>query len=376
MSGKWAVASREWQVGNTKGRLETIQAEDYGQFPHTTRPKKLFMKRILLILLFTRVSAATFSQPVDIQQQLETARSFERQADYDNAILVLTRALQSLPDNTEVIKELAFAYYMSGQNDKALNEIKKIADRDDADEQVFQIAGNIYKGKQDLKEADRIYKKGIKKFPSSGSLYSEYGELLYTKEPGSPSSIKTWEKGIEVDPNFSGNYYYAAKYYGTIGNDVWSLLYGEIFVNLESYSTRTIEVKNVLFDIYKQWFVANNIKGGTDFEVAFANSLNKQSREAAFGLTPEVLTAIRTRFILEWFSAGASRPAFRLFDYQRQLLQEGLFGAYNQWLFGSVVNTSVYQNWVTTHAEENAEFIKFQRGRIFKMPMGQYYGAK
>ncbi|MEO7309468.1 MAG: tetratricopeptide repeat protein [Chitinophagaceae bacterium] len=334
------------------------------------------MKRILLILLFTRVSAATFSQPVDIQQQLETARSFERQADYDNAILVLTRALQSLPDNTEVIKELAFAYYMSGQNDKALNEIKKIADRDDADEQVFQIAGNIYKGKQDLKEADRIYKKGIKKFPSSGSLYSEYGELLYTKEPGSPSSIKTWEKGIEVDPNFSGNYYYAAKYYGTIGNDVWSLLYGEIFVNLESYSTRTIEVKNVLFDIYKQWFVANNIKGGTDFEVAFANSLNKQSREAAFGLTPEVLTAIRTRFILEWFSAGASRPAFRLFDYQRQLLQEGLFGAYNQWLFGSVVNTSVYQNWVTTHAEENAEFIKFQRGRIFKMPMGQYYGAK
>ena len=330
------------------------------------------MKHIITLLLFINISAA-IAQPADVQQMLETARSFQRSADFDNAILVLTRAMQSAPDNTEIIMELAFTYYMAGQNEKALTEIKKLIDREDADEKVFQIAGNIYKIKQDLKEADKVYKKGLKKFPNSGALYSEYGEVLYQKEPGSGISIKTWEKGIETDPNYSGNYYFASKYYGTIGNNLWCLLYGEIFVNLESYSIKTIEVKNILFDIYKQWFLASNSSGASPFEIQFTTTLNKQSKEASFGLTPEVLTAIRTRFILEWFSGGASRPAFRLFDYQRQLLQEGLFEAYNQWLFGSIINTSVYQNWVTTHAEENTAFINFQRGRVFKIPAGQYY---
>jgi len=334
------------------------------------------MKKILSLLLVFN-SAFAFAQPADVQQMLETARAFQRQGDYDNAILVLIKATQAVPGNTEVTKELAFTYYIAGQNDKALNEIKKLADAEDADEQVFQIAGNIYKSKQDLKEADKLYKKGLKKFPSSGALYSEYGEVLYLKDPGSAACIATWEKGIEVDPNFSSNYYNACRFYATSGNNLWSILYGEVFVNLESYSTKTIEIKNLLFDTYKQWFLANNNENkASAFEQQVTATLNKQNKEASFGLTPEALTSIRTRFILEWYNTGTERPAFRLFDYQKQLLQDGLFEAYNQWLFGSVVSTAVYQNWVTTHTEENAAFVKFQRGRIFKIPAGQYYGKQ
>jgi len=331
------------------------------------------MKKALIVLL-TLFSSAIFAQPQDTEQLLETARSFQRQNDYDNAILVLVKASQGAPDNVDVTKELAFTYYLQGQNDKGLNEIKKLIDREDADEQVFQIAGNIYKSKQDFKEADKLYKKGLKKFPNSGPLYSEYGDVLYHKEPSSNLGISMWEKGIQVDPNFSGNYFYASRYYGNASNFVWCLLYGEMFVNLESYTTRTIEIKNILFDVYKQWFVAGKSTGMSQFELQFASSLNKQTKEANFGLNAETLTAIRTKFILEWFNNGAARPAFRLFDYQKQLLQEGLFEAYNQWLFGSVASTSAYQNWVSNHSEENSAFISFQRGRIFKIPAGQYYG--
>ena len=331
------------------------------------------MKQILSFLLLLNTAVA-LGQPQDVEQVLETARSFQKQGDFDNAVLVLSKAMQNAPDNGAIIKQLAFTYYASGQNDKALTEIKKLVDREDADEQVFQIAGNIYKAKQDVKEADKLYKKGLKKFPVSGALYSEYGEVLYQKDPSTDAAIKTWEKGIELDPNFSGNYYNACRYYGTTGNNMWSLIYGETFVNLESYSTRTIEVKNILFDIYKQWFVAGKSTAVSPFEIQFTAALNKQSKEANLGITPDVLTAIRTRFILEWFNGSADRPAFRLFEYQKQLLQDGLYEAYNQWLFGSVANTSAYQNWVSTHADDNAAFIKFQRGRIFKVPAGQYYG--
>jgi len=82
---------------------------------------------------------------------------------------------------------------------------------------------------------------------------------------------------------------------------------------------------------------------------------------------------IRTRFILDWFNSFSSKFPFRLFEYQLQLLREGMFDAYNQWLFGTVQNLVAYQNWTTAHAVEYDEFSKFQKGRIFKIPPKQYY---
>lgn len=327
------------------------------------------------ILAFSFVCYSANAQQQDVQQLLETARGFERQGDLDNAILVLTRAQQQNPTNYDLTKELAFTYYLQHNNDKSLTEIKKILDNPEADEQTFQIASLIYGTKQDFKEMDKLYKKGLAKYPKSGLLYNGYGEMLYNKDASSKECIKAWEKGIEVDPNFSGNYYNACRFYGTISNNLWCLLYGETFVNLESYSTRTVEVKNILLDVYKRWFSGDNHIGNTTFEQQVAAALNKQSNQTSFGITPEALTAIRARFILDWFSEGQARPAFRLFDYQRQLLQDGMFEAYNQWIFGSVANMDSYQTWVSNHANDNNDFSKFQRGRIFKMPAGQFYNV-
>jgi hypothetical protein len=101
--------------------------------------------------------------------------------------------------------------------------------------------------------------------------------------------------------------------------------------------------------------------------------MNKQASLATMGLTPETLTMIRTRFILDWFNTYAAKYPFKLFDYQRQLLSEGMFEAYNQWLFGPVDNLASYDNWTRTHAEEYNEFSAFQKTRIFRMPQGQFY---
>lgn len=328
------------------------------------------------IIAFSIFCFSAIGQQQDVEQLLETARGFERQGDLDNAVLVLTKAQQQNPTNFDLTKELSFVYYLQHDNEKSITEIKKILDNVDADEQTFQIASLIYVAKQDFKEAEKVYKKGLAKFPQSGMLYSGYGEMLYSKDASSKDCIKAWEKGIEVDPNFSGNYYNASRFYGTISNNLWCLLYGETFVNLESYSTRTVEVKNILLDVYKRWFGGDNRIGNTSFEQQVSTVLNKQSSQTSFGITPEALIAIRARFILDWFATeNKTRPPFRLFDYQRQLLQEGLFEAYNQWLFGSVANMDGYQNWVANHTADNTDFSKFQRGRVFKIPTGQYYNA-
>jgi hypothetical protein len=82
---------------------------------------------------------------------------------------------------------------------------------------------------------------------------------------------------------------------------------------------------------------------------------------------------IRTRFILDWFANYGNKFPFKLFDYQQQLIREGMFDAYNQWLFGTVENLPAYENWTKTHNEEYTNFTKFIKSRVFKMPAGQYY---
>src|SRR5215217_4396121 len=115
------------------------------------------------------------------QSAHETAYSFMKTGDHDNAILVLTKAIQSEPENEQLLQDLALAYYYKKDFAQAKTYAKKLADRDDADVASYQIAGTVYRALEETKEAERIYKKAMKRFPNSGALYSEFGEMLWSK---------------------------------------------------------------------------------------------------------------------------------------------------------------------------------------------------
>ncbi|HEV8283930.1 MAG TPA: hypothetical protein VGQ09_06455 [Chitinophagaceae bacterium] len=333
-------------------------------------------KSFLFICSFFLLTVVT-AQTEDPKTLHENAKTFMRQGDFNNAIIILTRALQIDKNNLEMLKDLTMSYYYKRDYEKALDEVKILMDHDNADVVSFQIAGNVYKALEEVKECEKIYKKGLKKFPNSGPLYSEYGELLWAKKDF--SAIEQWENGIKVDPAYSGNYYNAARYYFYAKDKVWSLIYGEIFVNMESLSDRGAAMKQLLLDAYKEKLfadanmMAGQVKNKNEFEKAFLDCMNKQSSLANHGITTETLTMIRTRFILEWFDKYAAKFPYKLFDYQRQLLQEGIFTAYNEWLFGTVENLAAYDNWTKAHDEEYKNFTAFQKTRVFKMPAGQYY---
>ena len=335
------------------------------------------MKKIFSILLVLSVFFSAMAQPEDPKTLHETAKTFMRSGDFDNAIIVLTRALQQNKDNLEMQKDLVMSYYLKRDYQKALDGIKALIDRDDADAVTFQIAGNVYKALEQVKDCEKMYKKGLKKFPRSGPLYSEYGELLWASKDF--SAIEQWEKGIEMDPGYSGNYYNAALFYFYAKDKVWSLIYGEIFVNMESLSERGAAMKEQLLQAWKEKLFADadlmkgEEKNKSEFAKAFLLGISKQSTLAGKGINTEVLTMIRTRFILDWYENNAAKFPFRLFDYQQQLIREGMFDAYNQWLFGATENLAAYDNWTKTHAEEYNGFNVFQRSRVFKMPPGQHY---
>ncbi|MEO5999286.1 MAG: tetratricopeptide repeat protein [Chitinophagaceae bacterium] len=327
----------------------------------------------LVVYLF--LHAQTMAQQQDIKSLQESAKNFVRQGDYNNAVVTLNKAVQQEPDNALILKDLSFALYLQKDYAKALETIKPLLDKKDADVQVYQVAGLIYKGKEDFIEADKLYKKGLKKFPESALLYNDYGEFLWNKKDN--NAIKQWEKGMEVDPNYANNYYNAARF---TSDKTWSIIYGEIFVNIESYSRRTIEIKNLLLDGYKKLLtdtdILKNLNTKNGFTVAYLTTIGRQSPDLSIGLTPESLTMVRTRFVLDWDDKYASKFPFRLFEYHRQLLKEGLFEAYNQWLFGPIQNLTAFQNWTNKHAESYTEFTSFQRERVFKLPVGQNYQTR
>ena len=332
------------------------------------------MKKILIAIIFCSFTATIFAQ-TEVSQLHDNAKAFMRQGDYANATLILTRALQQDPKDASITKDLALTYYLQKENQKALNVIMPLIDNHIADDQTYQITATIYRALNQDKEAEKTYKDALKQFPESGALYNDYGELLLFKHD--PASIKLWEQGIKTDPAYGGNYYNAAKYYYYKKDNVWSVIYGEIFVNIESFTARTAEIKDILLNGYKKLFaepdLLKNTKDKNKFEVAFLTCMNKQNSVVIRGINAETLTMIRTRFILDWDKNYAKEFPFRLFELQEHLLQQGLFPAYNQWIFGTSENLPAFQNWTANHASEMNALKKFQDGRTFKMPDGQYY---
>ncbi len=297
--------------------------------------------------------------------------------DHDNAILVLNKALQTDPDNEQLMQDIALAYFYKKDFAQAKTYASKLIGKEEVGVMSYQIAGTVFRALEEVKEADKMYKKAIRKYPNSGALYSEYGELLWSRNDN--NAIAEWERGIQADPSYAGNYYHAATYYFYTKDKVWSLIYGEIFVNMEYLTERAREIKEQLLKAYKEKLYLNNTeesKPTSPFSQAVYDTYQKQSSVIGKGLTVETLTMVRTRFILDWYKNYAEKFPFRLFDYQQQLIRSGMFEAYNQWLFGPIENLAAFDLWTRTNAEAYKKFTAFQRGRIFKMPAGQFYGAK
>jgi tetratricopeptide (TPR) repeat protein len=332
------------------------------------------MKKKLSLLILSALFLINGVSAQSTEQLQETAKAFMRQGDYSNSILVLNRALRQMPENTALAKDLALSYYYQKDNLKAIETIKPVLDSKDADDQCYQIAGNIYKQLDQYKECEKVYRKGLKKFPASGPLYCELGEIVF---PDSKiEAIKSWEKGIETDPSYNKNYYNASRYYFYTGDKVWAIIYGEMYANMDPTGIKTPEIKQLILNSYKKLFTEQvTEKPGKDkagFVKNYLEVMNKQSGLVAGGINAEILSMVRARFTLDWFSVK-NRPAFKLFSYQQQLLKDGMFEAYNQWLFGATENLSAYENWVKTHPAEYEAFLALQKSRMYKVPADQYY---
>lgn len=334
--------------------------------------------RIIISVIFLLISFTVIAQEPGKKLQ-ETAKSMLMQGDFDNAVAILETAAKQAPADISIQKDLAYACYLKRDFGKAIQIGKILTERADADEQVFQILGLSYKATASYKEGIKLYKTALKKFPNSTIIYNELGELL-AMDNAAGEAIEQWEKGIKADPNYSNNYYNACIYYSKTANWIRVALYGEIFVNLESFTERTTDVKKAVLNAWQKLFlptiIPQQLKNNPSvFEKNALQILEKIVPTVTAGFQPETSTSIRSKWVLDWFKTNTEFP-FTLFNQQQYFIREGLFEAYNQWLFVEPVNQDAFKVWKDTHPKEASAFESYQKTRLFKMPVGQYYFSK
>jgi tetratricopeptide (TPR) repeat protein len=251
----------------------------------------------------------------------------------------------------------------------------------------FQVASVALMGKGEKKKTKNLIQKGLKAYPKSGLLYNELGKY-YEAGNDLEYALDSWVKGIEADPIYHMNYYNAARIYATTDRPIWTILYGEIFINLERYTNRSTEIRGLMLQAYKHLPTTlgkavlpkfgTNLAAGEDasFQTAVMHTMQQLLPLINDGVTTENLTMLRTRFIMDWTLEYAAQYPYSLFDLHTDMLRDGEFEAYNQWVFGKVENARQYDSWTKFHLQAIPDYEAWAKTNQYKPKTGDFYDPK
>jgi tetratricopeptide (TPR) repeat protein len=338
------------------------------------------MKNAVILLFLILLPACYIISQTDgeiaKEKGLEAIKLMDK-GQIDQSLKLLEEAQKLDPDNYIYPYEMAYANYLKEDYETAADILKKLEKRKDINDLVFQLLGNSYDELGKSKEAIKTYEKGLKKFPASGKLYLELG-ILYMRKENYNKALDYFEKGISAEPTFPSNYYWASKLFCSSEEEVWGMLYGEIFMNLERNSKRTAEISKLLFDTYKAEI---RIIGDSATSVSFSQ-LNvvgfdqKKKLSLPYGMSvyeptlmmsalgiKEInlgsLNKIRSNFIDIYYKNEYNKlfPNL-LFDYQMRLKKLGHLEAYNYWVLMQG-DQSEFITWQQVNEEKWKTFIEW-----------------
>ena len=353
-------------------------------------------------LLFLFLIAAQFSRAQTNQEKalnkVKQALVLEERGKIDEALSLLEEAVKLDPDNTTIGYELAIGHYTKGNYEKAKELLEKLMKRKDVFSSVYHLLGNTYDKLTNVEKAIATYLDGIAKFPEAGELYLEMG-TMYLSRKEYDAALAYYEKGIQSNPAFASNYYWAAKIYCLSDEAIWGMIYGEIFLNLERDSKRTDEISKLLFDTYKKKirfprdsaFQVNFSKPGT--YVVFDTAKNKKKTPFAKAVyEPTLMLALLNekkidinslsrirKYFVESFFKSSSYQVYPnvLFDFHYRVDKAGHWDAYSRWILfkGDENGGNV---WVNANRQKWDDFVKwFTKNKLildanYKFYSGQY----
>lgn len=323
----------------------------------------------------------------------------------DESIKLLEESQKLDPARFDYPYELAYAHHLKKDLSKTVEILESIRGHKDVTERYFQLLGNTYDMLGKTAKAFAAYDAGLIRFPHSGMMYLEKGNVHRGKKEFD-KALGYYEQGIQVDPLFPSNYFRASQLYLGSSEKMWGLIYGEIFMNLERNTSRTAEMSKLLFDTYRR-----EIKFSTDssLSVSFCQQMVLDPRMVSDPKNIQLpycmiyeptmllsvaseksidigsLDRIRTSFVTHYF--GNKRHETypnALFSYQKTIQDAGHLEAYNhwilmkgdedgfdRWLASSQAKWQAFVNWFGDNGLKLSPAYKFHSSQYTLIPKPQ-----
>lgn len=347
------------------------------------------MKKPLLVAAAAVLLAFSARAQAPTEQALAKAKEAVALMDdghLPEAAKLMAEAHTLAPDVYTYAYELALCHYMQKDYPGAIEHLTPLLSRKEASDKTYQLLGNSYDMTGDAKKAIASYETGLCKFPKSGPLYLELGNMqLGTKDYD--KALSYYEKGIELAPEYPSNYFRAAKLYLASNAEMWGMMYGELFMNLERNSARTAEISKLLYDTYKKEITfpeANSASVSFSTNVMNVSDLGKGKKlKLPYGITYEStlalavagerdinlhsLNLIRNNFISSYYAMKRDDQYPNvLFDYQQQIAKAGHAEAYNHWVL-MMGDEPAAAAWVKANPQQWTAFATWFKANPLKL---------
>ncbi|MFY8108218.1 MAG: tetratricopeptide repeat protein [Bacteroidia bacterium] len=334
---------------------------------------------LLLISAFQLIYAQTSNKEKALEKG-KAALELMDQGKFDESYKLLEDAQKLDPESIVYPYEIGYVFYVQKDYKRAIKQLENLLKHKDINDRIYQLLGNSYDNIGKSEKAIETYEAGLKQFPNSGILYLEMGVMSMIAK-NYDKALSYYEKGIEVAPGYPSNYYWAAKIYCSSTEEVWGMIYGEIFMNLERNSKRTVEISKLLFDTYRREIKFTN---DSSFSVSFSKNAsinisdltNPGKMKLPFGvgvyeqtlmfsmlsvkaINMNSLDLIRSNFVDNYFSNGHDKTYPNvLFSYQKKIKEIGHMEAYNHWLLMKG-DEEQFKKWFSENREKWESFTKW-----------------
>jgi tetratricopeptide (TPR) repeat protein len=268
------------------------------------------------------------------------------------------KVIAARPDVSQYKYERAICLIMQQKYADAAQALQPIYTDTALFDRGYQLLGNCYDLMDDSARSMPIYREGLVRYPRSGRLHYELGAAAMV-DGEIRQAFEWWVKGTQAEPQFPTNYYWICKSLSATQYKIWSVFYGELFLNLERATTRTKEISEIL---YITWTAAMRLGDTVDpinfcpeelldepspfgptemnfataFEFTVATSSQKFIPDSGVVKRLSIAQLVETRrtFIKAWEAAGyLTKYPNAIFDWHAKMAKSGWLDEYLWWLY-------------------------------------------
>ncbi len=314
----------------------------------------------------------------ELAQMYGHALEFIAAKNYQSAIIILKQEITLEPENILLPEQMGKALLLNGQTKEAITTLKETIGKANADTDAYHFLIQAYISNDELKAALKIADMGLSKFPTAGLLQNDKGKIFALKG-NDEQALNCYLNGLVNNNSLAENYKDASQIYFMYNNNLPGAIYLEIYLNLAHDTTYDDTLKYQLYmgwkniceqnipDKYNKSDLSDESSPVPNFQKAITNELFELSPTTSDGISTENLTMLRTRFVMNYIRKHHSTNlSFQLFEWQNELIKNGKFDIYNEWLFGKAESEAGYNAWNTFHDGDINRFMSWKVSHPYK----------